>query len=175
MITQSTMRRRFHSNSAVHNNTSSRSREGTGLRLAYDQLRSSRIRLARKGKPPVSHPSRRLRHVHTTLWQGCPSCRQKLHERLLGCPGKGPGRHLQRPLGTLRHPDERDCPDDIQPVRPCARPTLLRFALTLLDPVQERLRRDYGDFGQAAKRQRKELEACFQSTHPVSGLAPVYR
>ena len=40
------------------------------------------ITMDRKGKRPVSHP-RHLRHVHTTLWQGRSSCRQKLHKGLL--------------------------------------------------------------------------------------------
>jgi hypothetical protein len=107
----------------------------TGV-LWHDRLRSGLL-LDRKGNRPVSHPFRRLRHVHTTLWQGRPPCRQKLHKRLLGRPGKGPRCHLQRPLGPLWHTDERDCPDDIQPVRPHTRSALLQFALIPPDPTQE--------------------------------------
>ena len=147
MISESTVHTGFLTNPAVRCDTPSRPREGPGLCFVVRSAAQFEDQLARKGKPPVSHPSRRLRHVHPTLWQGCPSCRQKLHEGLLGCPGKGPRCHLQRPLGALWHPDERDCPDDIQPVRPRPRPTFPLFALTLLDSVQERLCRDYGDFG----------------------------
>ena len=38
--------------------------------------------------------ARHLRHVHTTLWQGCSPCRQKLHKGLLGRSGKGSRCHL---------------------------------------------------------------------------------
>lgn len=43
---------------------------------------------------------------HATLWQGCPSCNQKLYKGLLRHPSKGPRCHLKRPLGTFWNTDE---------------------------------------------------------------------
>ena len=122
----------------------------------------------------VSHPRRCLRHAHTRLWQACAPCRQKLRQGLLGRPGEGPRCHLQRPLAFLRHRDERDRRDDIQPVRPHARSTLPCFAPTPPNSTQELLRRDYGDFGQATARQGEELVARFQSAPIVSSSTLVY-
>ena len=59
------------------------------------------------------------RHIrtHAELRQSCSAYNQKLYQGLLRHPGKGPRCHVQRPLGTIGHPDERDRSVDLQPVQ----------------------------------------------------------